>query len=462
MGKIMIVGSILSASVVLTRGCQNACAYCTFRGKRPTLLPTEELRERLSAIGKTGATEVVFLAGEAPQEFPEIMLALHDERCGSFVDYVWRACDMALSEGLIPVLAIGYPDSYTLERLQDTGALMQFDVVPAPLQGEGEAHGKARTRTPSAARQAIESAHNARLAYRLRFLLGIGETAAERQETIVTTGRFCAADPYLQDITLVPFHPQPGTPWYDRPPLGFAEIKECVGTARREFPVHHLGVPPHLFSRCAELTEAGLNDLGAMPLITGDPVVPNMPVPSLELIKNRLLAANLCWTERLPLITPVALGHPALAEVIPSCQTRIGARNRAALQLIDNRECFVCGPRNPHGLHLTFHHPDENTCVTHWIAGPGYQGYAGIVHGGLLSTLLDEIMAQSLIGAGMQVVTADLRVRFLRPAPVGVPLQIKGTRTGQRARIHFTRGTVMTLDGCVLAEAEGRFAESSD
>jgi uncharacterized protein (TIGR00369 family) len=185
-------------------------------------------------------------------------------------------------------------------------------------------------------------------------------------------------------------------------------------------------------------------------------------VPSLELIKKRLLAANLCWTERLPLTTAVALEHPALAAVIPSCQARIGARNRSALQLIDNRECFVCGPGNPHGLHLTFHHPDEKTCVAQWTAGPGYQGYAGIVHGGLLSTLLDEIMAQALIGAGVQVVTADLRVRFLRPAPVGVPLQIKGTRTGQRARIHFTRGTVMTLDGCVLAEGEGRFAETSD
>ena len=82
-----------------------------------------------------------------------------------------------------------------------------------------------------------------------------------------------------------------------------------------------------------------------------------------------------------------------------------------------------------------------------------------MVHGGILSTLLDELMAQCLIKSGIKVVTADMKVRFLKPAPLGIPLIITGTRVGGRNHFHFTKGTVRLSDGVVLAEAEGRYAE---
>jgi acyl-coenzyme A thioesterase PaaI-like protein len=70
-------------------------------------------------------------------------------------------------------------------------------------------------------------------------------------------------------------------------------------------------------------------------------------------------------------------------------------------------------------------------------------------------------MAYAVMGADMKIlaVTADMRVRFLRPAPVGVPLKFVATLVGQRKNLHFARASVILPEGSVLAEAEGRFAE---
>jgi uncharacterized protein (TIGR00369 family) len=94
-------------------------------------------------------------------------------------------------------------------------------------------------------------------------------------------------------------------------------------------------------------------------------------------------------------------------------------------------------------------------------SGPAYQGYAGIVHGGILGTLLDEAMAYAVMGANKEIlaVTADMHIRYLRPTPVGVPLKFVATLVGQRKNLHFARSSVILPDGTVLAEAEGRFAE---
>jgi acyl-coenzyme A thioesterase PaaI-like protein len=68
-------------------------------------------------------------------------------------------------------------------------------------------------------------------------------------------------------------------------------------------------------------------------------------------------------------------------------------------------------------------------------------------------------MAQCLIRSGVRVVTADMTVRFFKPAPLEQPLTIRGFRVGGRKNLHFTQGTVSLPDGTVVASAEGRYAE---
>ena len=166
--------------------------------------------------------------------------------------------------------------------------------------------------------------------------------------------------------------------------------------------------------------------------------------------------------ERGTLSTPVALNRPEVFEAVSNSRKLIERRNLSGLNLIDNAHCFVCGPRNKSGLHIPVQKSVEgHTCTFTWVPGPAYQGYAGIVHGGILSTLLDEAMAYAVMGAEKNIlaVTADMHIRYLRPTPVGVPLKFAATLTGQRKNLYFARGSVILPDGSVLAEAEGRFAE---
>src|SRR5664280_1144529 len=96
-----------------------------------------------------------------------------------------------------------------------------------------------------------------------------------------------------------------------------------------------------------------------------------------------------------------------------------------------NDWCFACGRQNPCGLKLEFEE-QADTYVTHFTGGPQHQGYDGIMHGGIISTLLDEVMARYIYAKGMNAVTARLEVRYVKPTPIGVPLLIQGRITKQK------------------------------
>jgi len=122
---------------------------------------------------------------------------------------------------------------------------------------------------------------------------------------------------------------------------------------------------------------------------------------------------------------------------------------------MQNQWCFACGARNPFGLKLVFEEQDD-TYITHFTGQPQHQGYDGIMHGGIVSTLLDEIMARYLYAKGMNAVTARLEVRYLKPTPIGTPLLIKGRITKQKSRLYETEGTIELPDGTVTAEGKAK------
>ncbi|SMC41214.1 PaaI family thioesterase [Sporomusa malonica] len=126
-----------------------------------------------------------------------------------------------------------------------------------------------------------------------------------------------------------------------------------------------------------------------------------------------------------------------------------------------NQWCFACGPHNPIGLKLTFIEED-NTYITTFIPGPEHQGYDGIVHGGLVSTLLDEIMARYLYAKGLSAVTAKLEVRFRHPTPIGQELTVSGWITGQRGKMYELAGKITLPDGTVTAEGKATVAIKGD
>ena len=125
--------------------------------------------------------------------------------------------------------------------------------------------------------------------------------------------------------------------------------------------------------------------------------------------------------------------------------------------------CFACGKDNPKGLHLQFEWTEEGSRYqTTFVAGPEHQSYNGVMHGGLVSTLLDEIMGRYYYAKGKQAVTAKLEVRFRAPTPIGQELLIEGRVVGQRGKMAEMTAQVRLADGSVTAEGKAMVAILGD
>ncbi len=118
--------------------------------------------------------------------------------------------------------------------------------------------------------------------------------------------------------------------------------------------------------------------------------------------------------------------------------------------------CFACGPNNPIGLKLTFREEDDSY-VTEFRPEAAHQGYDGIVHGGLIATVLDEVMARWLWAQGLQFATAELTIRYLAPLRVGACGIARATAERQGPRLIEMSAVLTDGDGVILARAKGRF-----
>ena len=128
----------------------------------------------------------------------------------------------------------------------------------------------------------------------------------------------------------------------------------------------------------------------------------------------------------------------------------------APSQLEDDRRCFACGPDNELGLRLQFEY-GESSARCRIIVPEHFGGWTGIMHGGIVATLLDEAMAHATIAAGVRAVTAKLEVRFRKPAPTGVPLVAEGSVHKLRGKLFDGEAVLTDGAGTVYAEGRSRF-----
>lgn len=119
--------------------------------------------------------------------------------------------------------------------------------------------------------------------------------------------------------------------------------------------------------------------------------------------------------------------------------------------------CFACGELNEHGLHLILH-TDASGCWSELAIDPAFQGWEGVVHGGILSTILDEVMGWAVIGRDTWGVTARLTVDFKRPVNVGQAIRAEGVVTDVSRRLLRTEGRILdAVTGDVLASGTGTY-----
>lgn len=118
--------------------------------------------------------------------------------------------------------------------------------------------------------------------------------------------------------------------------------------------------------------------------------------------------------------------------------------------------CFACGQDNPRSLGLDFV-PADGTVTAAWMGADWCQGYPGVVHGGILCTLLDEDMARAVQELGVIGVTAKMEVWFRKPAPTGMELVISAWVEDRRGRRIMARGEIRDRQGQLLAEGRALF-----
>jgi len=100
------------------------------------------------------------------------------------------------------------------------------------------------------------------------------------------------------------------------------------------------------------------------------------------------------------------------------------------IKMANSRHCLLCGIENPIGLHLHFYETEPGTVETEYIAPDHFQGYPGVLHGGIVAALIDEVSGRALMGSDALnprfMFTGKLEVKYRKNVPIGKKLKIIG------------------------------------
>lgn len=122
-------------------------------------------------------------------------------------------------------------------------------------------------------------------------------------------------------------------------------------------------------------------------------------------------------------------------------------------------KCFVCGKNNPIGLKISVKHKGDISYTT-FTPGPEHSGWLNIMHGGLLSTLMDEVMGHWLWSRGAPVMTVEMNVRYLKPVLIGEPIVVTARQRMDRGRIAYMEAEVTLADGTPVARSTAKFIKT--
>jgi acyl-coenzyme A thioesterase PaaI-like protein len=122
----------------------------------------------------------------------------------------------------------------------------------------------------------------------------------------------------------------------------------------------------------------------------------------------------------------------------------------------NSRMCFICGVENPIGLKLKIYQVSPGVIETAYTAPEHFQGYPGVLHGGIVASILDEISGRALMGDPSSprfMFTGKLQVRYRKNVPIGKPLRIIGKAVKSKGKSAEGWAGIYDQDGNLLAEA---------
>lgn len=129
----------------------------------------------------------------------------------------------------------------------------------------------------------------------------------------------------------------------------------------------------------------------------------------------------------------------------------------------NSKMCLVCGLKNPFGLHTTFYELDNKELLAIFKPREEHQSYPGRLHGGIISTILDETIGRAIMiqsEGEIWGVTIELQIRFKKPVPLGEELRVIGRITKNSSRFFEGTGELLLHDGSVAAEGHGKYLKA--
>ena len=135
------------------------------------------------------------------------------------------------------------------------------------------------------------------------------------------------------------------------------------------------------------------------------------------------------------------------------------SETRVSRQQNISRMCFVCGTDNPFGLHARFLELEDGRLCAEFEAQDHHQGYPDRMHGGIISSILDEMIGRTIQIAYPEIfgVTVELNVHFRRPVPLHTPIRAVAEIISHKGRQFTGEGKLLLEDGTVAADATARY-----
>ena len=130
----------------------------------------------------------------------------------------------------------------------------------------------------------------------------------------------------------------------------------------------------------------------------------------------------------------------------------------------NSRDCFACGLENTYGLKIRFENSSQGEVRAEYIVADHYQGYPGIVHGGVVAAMLDEICVRAFMGSENTrfMFTAKLEIKYRQHVPTGEMLKLVGRQVRDRRNSAVGQGFIYSEQGQLLAEAEALLIDVPD
>lgn len=128
-----------------------------------------------------------------------------------------------------------------------------------------------------------------------------------------------------------------------------------------------------------------------------------------------------------------------------------------ALQAVPHSRCFVCGRDNSRGLQIQYSSDPAGATAADWTPAGAWEGFQGIIHGGIVATVLDEAMSKAVAATKCEALTVELSVRYRHHVATGETLHVRGWIVERAKRLITTEAALTTADGSERTHAWARF-----